>query len=96
MLSRYIASALSLVLVTLPFAPSVAAASNSTLTSRSSTTQSLTCANVAGDYYSWSYNFGCLCESDVDDFCGNNNINSYIQTLLEDYVSISLSNLASC
>jgi hypothetical protein len=47
----------------------------------------LKCSLVAGKYAGHSFNFGCLCLDDVDDFCKSNNINSYIKLLLSNYVS---------
>jgi hypothetical protein len=46
-----------------------------------------TCATVAGTYCGYKYNFGCLSLSDVSDFCDGNKINSYIESLLNYYVS---------
>ena len=46
------------------------------------------CANVASSFGSFRFNFGCLCQDDVDDFCRNNNINGYIKGLLNAFVSV--------
>lgn len=51
-----------------------------------STTQE-TCANVAGSWGSLSWNFGCLCLSDVDGYCDDNNIDDNINKLIKYYVS---------
>ena len=47
----------------------------------------LKCSLVAGKYAGHSFNFGCLCLSDVDSFCKNNNVNDHIKSLLSSYVS---------
>ncbi|KAK1921007.1 hypothetical protein DB88DRAFT_118340 [Papiliotrema laurentii] len=45
------------------------------------------CANVASSFGSFRFNFGCLCQDDVDDFCRNNNINGYIKGLLNAFIN---------
>lgn len=92
MLAHLILPALTLILSCLPSTKAIA--TNFTLRAiekRTSSTQSgwtkERCATVAGTYCGYKYNFGCLCLSDLDDFCGDNSINSYIQSLIVDYVS---------
>lgn len=86
-------SLLSTIVALVSFLPSVRAgvvASNHTaapLEARGSTWATAKCANVAGTYQGYKYNFGCLCDDDLDDFCTNNNINPYIKSLLSYYVS---------
>ena len=91
MLLGTLLSTLALTLSTLTLLPSASASySNFTLRTPEKRTTGWTsesCANVAGTYQGHSYNFGCLCASDVQSFCANNNINSEIQGLLLAYVS---------
>ena len=65
--------------------------SNYTLTKKTVSSgsgwQSLTCANVAGSYRGYSFNFGCLCEGDVHSFCQSNGGGNYLENLLNQYVS---------
>ena len=87
MLGSALLSLPALALAALFIAPSAVASSNFTeRTSTPSNWQTETCANVAGSYLGYNYNFGCLCYSDVSTYCSNNNINSYISSLLESYV----------
>ncbi|WWD19347.1 hypothetical protein CI109_103806 [Kwoniella shandongensis] len=46
-----------------------------------------TCAKVAGDWFGYKYDFGCLCKDDVDEFASTNGIHSGIKSLISSYVS---------
>ena len=48
--------------------------------------RSLRVAHVAGTYNGYKYDFGCLCQEDLNDHCSTNNLNNYIQSLLSQYV----------
>ncbi|WWC63610.1 uncharacterized protein I303_106215 [Kwoniella dejecticola CBS 10117] len=86
----------SKILLTLPvLASAMAFSDNSTLSSRtwggngspSSGGSNQQCARVAGSYGWFTYDFGCLCRDDLDEYCRDNGINSYIKSAMDAYIS---------
>lgn len=53
-------------------------------TSRGST---LKCTTVSGIWLGFKYDFGCLCESDVESFCNNHGISSSWRTVISSQVN---------
>ncbi|WVQ80022.1 hypothetical protein IAT38_002123 [Cryptococcus sp. DSM 104549] len=48
-----------------------------------------TCVTVSGKWLGYKYNFGCLCLSDVDDYCSANGISSSMKSLINYQISSS-------
>ncbi|OCF57756.1 hypothetical protein L486_05221 [Kwoniella mangroviensis CBS 10435] len=70
---------------------------NSTLTSRhngggggpssNSKGSYQTCARVAGTYGHYKYDFGCICQDDVEQYCRDNGIHWNLQNAMQSYIS---------
>jgi hypothetical protein len=83
-------STLPILLSLTSFAQVVSASANATLGDVEKRTygwEVQKCANVQGNWGHSSFNFGCLCLDDLDDFCSNNAVNNVVAGLLRTFVS---------
>ncbi|EAL19717.1 hypothetical protein CNBG3450 [Cryptococcus deneoformans B-3501A] len=56
-------------------------------TASTSSGSTLKCTTVSGIWLGFKYDFGCLCESDVESFCNNHGISSSWKTVISSHIS---------